>query len=141
MGEFKFYAPVKVRYNETDLQGHVNFGHYFFYFDVGVTEYFEQLGYDYEDMLEDGVDILYAEAHSNYKSPAHWPEVLRVYTRVGHIGQRSVRFEFSVQGENDQREIVTGHIVTVCATAGEFQPANVPDRFRQAIEEFEGHKF
>jgi acyl-CoA thioester hydrolase len=35
---FKFSTPLRVRFNETDLQGHVNFGHYLFYFDVGVTD-------------------------------------------------------------------------------------------------------
>ena len=41
---FKFSTPVKVRFNETDLQGHVNFGHHLFYFDVGLTEYLDAIG-------------------------------------------------------------------------------------------------
>ena len=55
---FKFYATLKVRFNETDLQGHVNFGQYYFYFDVGATEYMEAIGYSYDDMLADGVTYL-----------------------------------------------------------------------------------
>ena len=57
----KFFASIKVRFNETDLQGHVNFGQYYFYFDVGATEYMEAIGYDYATMLKDDVDLLYAE--------------------------------------------------------------------------------
>jgi acyl-CoA thioester hydrolase len=136
--DFNFFAPVKVRYNETDLQGHVNFGHYLFYFDVGLTEYFEKLGYGYQDMLEDGVDILYVESHCKYLSPAHFPEVLNVYTRVAHLGRRSIRFEFKVVAAHDSREVVTGHIVAVSATSGDFQPIEIPDRFRAAVESFEG---
>jgi len=33
---FRFYYPVKVRFVETDAQGHVFFGHYLTYFDVGL---------------------------------------------------------------------------------------------------------
>ena len=48
--------PVKVRFNETDLQGHVNFGHYLFYFDAALIEYLAAIGYDFQALLADGVD-------------------------------------------------------------------------------------
>jgi len=41
---FKFSAPVQVRYGETDMQGHVFFGYYFTYFDVGLVEYLRATG-------------------------------------------------------------------------------------------------
>jgi hypothetical protein len=41
----KFYYPVKVRFVETDAQGHVFFGHYLTYFDVGLTEYMHAIGF------------------------------------------------------------------------------------------------
>ncbi len=39
---YKFFTPVRVRFNETDLQGYTNFGHYLFYFDIGVTDYLKR---------------------------------------------------------------------------------------------------
>jgi len=70
---FKFSTPVKVRFNETDLQGHVNFAQFYFYFDVGLTEYLEAIGYDYSRMVEDGTDMVYVESHCRHRSPARWP--------------------------------------------------------------------
>ena len=134
---FKFYTPVRVRFNETDLQGHVNFGQYYFYFDVGVTEYLEAIGYDHRAMLADQTDFLFAESHCKYKSSAKWPEVLRVYTRVGHLGRRSIRFEFEVRAETDDRLIATGHIVAVTADSASFQSHPIPERMRQAITAYE----
>src|SRR3972149_6479990 len=90
---FKFFAPLKVRFNETDLQGHVNFGQFLFYFDVGATEYHAAIGYDYDRMWAEGIDLLYAESHCNYKSPVKWPEVLNVHTRIAHLGRRSLRYQ------------------------------------------------
>ncbi|MER3515302.1 MAG: hypothetical protein C4310_13665 [Chloroflexota bacterium] len=52
---FHFFTPIKVRFIETDAQGHVNFAHYLAYFDVGLTEYLNALGYSYSNMLADGV--------------------------------------------------------------------------------------
>lgn len=134
---YRFSTPVKVRFNETDLQGHVNFGHYLFYFDLALTDFFEVLGYDYPSMMEDGVDMLFVEAHSNYKSPARWPEVLEVKVRVGEIGRRSVRYEFEITSKTDDRVIATGHIVTVMVKKETWEPCPVPDRLRQAIAAFE----
>lgn len=135
---YKFYSPIKVRYNETDMQGHVNFGHYLFYFDAALIEYLQAIGYDYQDMLKDGTDFLYVEAHSNYKSPAHWPEVLNTYVRVGHVGDRSLRFEFEVHAQEDERLIATGHISVVTVHADNFKLRPVPDRLLKAIQAYQG---
>ncbi len=136
--QFNFYAPVKVRYNETDLQGHVNFIHYYAYFDVGLIEYMEEIRYGYETMLAEGADFLYAESHCEYKSSAKWPEVLRIYTRVAHMGRRSLRFGFKVRAESDQRLIAVGHIAAVTADKDTFEVRPIPERMRQAVERYEG---
>jgi acyl-CoA thioester hydrolase len=135
---FRFSTPVKVRYNETDMQGHVNFGHYLFYFDVGVVEYFEAIGYSYEMMLEEDTDLLYIESHCNYHSPAHWPEVLDIHTRVDHVGNRSLRFRFEVRERSQDRLVATGHIAMVTAYPETFELRPIPGRLREAIRQFQG---
>ncbi len=134
---FKFFTPIKVRFNEADLQGHVNFANYLFYFDVGLMEYMTVIGYDYRTMLAGGVDFLFAEAHSNYKSSAKWPEVLNIYTRISHLGQRSVRFDFEVHAAKDARLVATGHIVAVTAARNSFEPRQIPEGLRRAVAAYE----
>lgn len=135
--QFNHRTPMKVRFNETDLQGHVNFGHYLFYFDIGLTEYFEAIRYEYQNMLEDGTDMLYVESHCDYKSPAKFPEVLDIYTRVADLGRSSIRFEFEIKSQTDDRLVATGHIVTVTVARDTWEPSPVPNRLRGAIEEYE----
>ena len=138
MGEpFKFFTPVKVRFNETDLQGHVNFGHYLFYFDAALTEYLAAVGYDFQALLDDGVDLLSAESHCNYRSPAQWPEVLNIHARIGHFGRRSIRFEFDIRAQKDGRQVATGHIVAVTAERGTWAERKVPEKLRQAVADYE----
>jgi acyl-CoA thioester hydrolase len=138
---FRFHAPVKVRFNETDLQRHVNFSQFYVYFDFGLTEYLEAIGYDYPRMLADGADMLYVESRCRNHSPAHWPDVLLVYTRMGHIGRRSLRFEFEVRAQADKRLVAEGHIAAVTVTRDSFDPWPVPDGLRQAAETFEHTSF
>jgi len=135
---FKFSTPVKVRFNETDQQGHVNFGHHLFYFDIGLTEYMEAIGYSYGRMLEDGADMVYVESHCRYRSPARWPEVLLVHTRLDHIGRRSLRFAFAVVAEADGRLVAEGHIAASTVARASLDPHPVPEGLRRAAEAYEG---
>jgi len=134
---YRFFTPIKVRFNETDLQGHVNFGHYLFYFDAALTDYLQAIDYSYQRMLEAQVDMLYLESHCNYKSPAHWPELLNVHARIGHLGNRSIRFEFDVRAAADGRQVATGHIVAVTVTREGWEPAAIPEALRRAVEAYE----
>jgi acyl-CoA thioester hydrolase len=43
MEKFHFSIPIKVRYCETDMTGHVNNVSYFIYFEQGRVEYLEHL--------------------------------------------------------------------------------------------------
>lgn len=134
---FKFHTPVRVRFNETDLQGHVNFGHYLFYFDVGVTDYLKAIGYSYQQMHDDHVDMLYLESHARYLSSAYFDETLNIHTRIGHIGNSSLRFEFQALATNDGRAVAEGHIAVVIIQHGTRQKIRVPDRLREAVASYE----
>ncbi len=136
--KFKFYEPVKVRFNDTDLQGHVYFGQYYSFFDEGVEAYLAAIDYDYQTMLAvDNTDFLYAESHCTHKSSAKWPDILNVHTRIGHIGRRSLRFEFAIWDEANKRLIATGYIAAVTANSQTYEPHPVPDGMRQAVNAFE----
>ena len=87
--KYKFYHPLRVRYVETDAQGHVFFGNYLTYFDVSLTEYTRSIGYHYPDMVASGVDMYYVEATCQYKGRAIFDDLLHVHTRIGHVGNTS----------------------------------------------------
>jgi acyl-CoA thioester hydrolase len=131
-------TSLRVRFNETDMQGHVNFGHFLFYFDVGLMDYPQAIGYDYQRMLDEDFDMLYAEAKVQYHSRALWPETLDLYTWVGHLGNKSLRFDFEVLARADGREVATGHIVAVIVRRQSLACCRVPDTFRAAIRDFQG---
>lgn len=132
---FRFFTPIKVRFIETDAQGHVNFAHYLAYFDVGLTEYLHALGYSYSDMLAEGVDMVYVRSDCEYRAPAYFEDMLNIYVRAERIGNTSVTYAFQAVKAATGEVAATGHIVTVTIDRVSKQPIRVPDRLREAISD------
>lgn len=137
MSEFNFHTTLKVRFDETDMLGHVSFSHYYSYFDVGLTEYLEAIGCGYAQLRAEGIELVYVESHCNNQSGALWPELLQVWTRVGNVGRTSLRFEFEVIAAADSRKVATGHIVAVVTGADLSGGIPIPKVLRRAITSFE----
>jgi len=138
MEKFKFYYPIPVRFQDTDLQGHVFFGTYFTYFDEGLSAYLRAIGYGYKNLPELGIDLIYVEARCQYKSAAYFEEILHVHTRIAHIGNSSITFEFAIFEEQSDRLVATGQITAVAVAHGTYQTVRVPDPIRQAVQAYEG---
>ncbi|HUW95728.1 MAG TPA: thioesterase family protein [Anaerolineae bacterium] len=135
--KFKFFYPLKVRYAETDAQGHVFFGNYYTYFDESLLEYMRATGYTYQDLLSDGMDFLYLESHCHHYAPAYFDDVLNVHARIGSIGNSSLTFEFSIYKDGSDQLLATGHIIAVNVDGANRQPIPVPEALRKSVEEYE----
>ncbi len=97
MEKFRFFTPLRVRFAETDMQGHVFFGQYLTYFDEALTQYQHAIGMTYADLLAAGVDMFYIRAECDYHSRAFFEETLNVHARVEKIGNSSVTFQFAAR--------------------------------------------
>ena len=138
MGDkFKFHYPIRVRYAETDAQGHVFFGNYYTYFDEALLAYMRAAGYDYHDLLGDGMDLLYAESKCRHHAPAHFDDLLHVHARLGRIGNSSLTFEFSIYKRDSEQLVATGHIIAVNVEQNRRRPVAVPEALRSAVKEYE----
>jgi len=130
---YPFFTHLRVRFNETDAQGHVHFAWYFNYFDIALIEYLRRVGYSYPHMLEAGLDMLYVDSHATYLSPAYFDEELRVHCRAGRIGNTSLRFDFQVFAQADGREVASGEITVVLVHRQSRQKASIPHELRKAL--------
>ncbi len=137
MVKYKFFEPVRVRFVETDLQGHVFFGNYLVYFDEALTRYTHTIGFTYQEFLKAGFDFFYIHSECDYKSRAFFEEVLDIHARVGQIGNSSVTFEFAaIKAKNDE-VVATGKIIAVVVDLKTNKPVRVPDAFREAVARYE----
>lgn len=137
MDKYKFYMPLQVRFAETDLQGHVFFGHFLTYFDEALTGYMHAIRCTYKDLLAAGADLFYIHTECDYQSEAFFEEVLNVHARAGHIGNSSISFEFAAFKERNDELVATGKIVAVTVDPKTKKPMRVPDLMRQAVERYE----
>ncbi len=138
MEKYKFFEPLRVRFAETDLQGHVFFGHYLTYFDDALTSYLGAIGCTYKDLYAAGVDMFYIRSECDYKSRAFFEEVLNVHARVGQIGNSSITFDFGAFKKQNDELVATGKIVAVIIDPVTKKPVRVPEIFRKAVGAYEG---
>jgi acyl-CoA thioester hydrolase len=113
----------------------VNFAQYLNYFDVGLIEYLRAIGFSYQRMSAENVDMLYVDSHASYHAPAHFDDELQIHCCAGKVGNSSVRFDFQIFNKTKNRMTAKGEITVVMADRKTFQKMRVPENFRQALEE------
>src|SRR3989304_510079 len=112
---YPFSTSIKVRFNETDAQGHVNFAQYLNYFDVALIEYLRAIGFSYQRMHNENLDMLYVDSHASYHAPAHFDDALRIHCCAGKVGNSSVRFDFQIFNKTDNRLKAKSEITAMMA--------------------------
>ena len=137
MDKFKFFEPLRVRFQDTDMQGHVYFGTLLTYFDEGLTGYMHALHCSYQDLKDAGVDMFYIHTECDFKSEAFFEEVLNIHVRTGKLGNSSVVFEFAAFKVHNDELVATGNIIAVMVDPQTKKPVRVPEVFREAVALYE----
>ena len=125
-------ATFRVRYHECDQQGHVFNAHYLALFDMTITELWRAHLGGYQSMLDDGIDIVVAEAHVRYLGSARFDDVIEIAVQVSEVGTTSMRTEYGVSRGEDL--LATGWLRHVFVDAGELAKRPIPDRIRALLE-------
>ena len=89
---------IRVRYKETDAQGHVHHSNYLNYFEVARTEMLRSSGKSYRNLEAEGIMLVVVKAVCDYKRGAKYDDILTVDTRlIKAKGTRIVhRYELSL---------------------------------------------
>ncbi|MCP3978928.1 MAG: acyl-CoA thioesterase [bacterium] len=124
---------VRVRYPETDRMGVAWHGHYLAWFEIGRTELMRRLGCPYGE-LEDRDQVFFPviEAGARYLAPARYDDELDVRTRLVHVGNVRVRFEYRLVRAEDDTTLATGFTVHA-ALGGERRPIRLPHELRERL--------
>ncbi len=133
----RFTYPLKVRYADTDAQGHVFFGNYFTFMDEACGGYLAALGFPWKRLAELGLDIFYVDARCSYTGSATFDDWLEIDTRLGRMGNTSFTLECAIYRKGEDQPLASGQITSVVVNPRTRQPQRVPDEIRQAVENFE----
>lgn len=130
MGQI-FSHRLRVRYSECDQQGVVFNGHYLFFYDVALTEFWRAAVCGPEEMVGAGYDLVVAEARIRYREGARFDDLVDVEMPVAHLGTTSmvVRPRFVVGG----RLMADGEVRHVFVDPGSKGKREMPGDVRAAL--------
>ncbi|MBT2582457.1 acyl-CoA thioesterase [Planococcus sp. ISL-109] len=127
---FTFYAPVHVRFSETDMFGHVNNTVPIAYFEYARIEFMKSIGL-MQSWLQKDSDLIpvVADMQVDFVRQVFFDEQLKVYVKVASIGNSSADIHYWVV--NDQQETCftgRGAIVQISKASGKGSPWTAEER-------------
>lgn len=131
-----FIHTMRVRFRDTDVQGHVYFGNYFEFCDEAYSAYMRAIGMPWQELVKSGTDMFYASATCDYLGSARFEDTIHIEARISEIGNTSVTSGFIIR--NEAHEVLARATLTsVCVDPKAREKKRVPDRFREAVARFE----
>ncbi len=134
--EFKFSIDVRVRFSDMDSLGHVNNAAYISYFEEGRVHYFRKL-FDLPRENTSTLGFIVLDMHCNYKSPAFYGEILRVFTKVNWLRNKSFEMAYLVIDTETWRTVAEGSSVLVAYDYATRQTTKISEDVRDVISRFE----
>jgi len=133
----QFFLPLRVRFADTDLQGHVFFGNYFTYMDEAFMAYIDELGFAWQALGEMGLEIYYVDSGCQFQSPSFFGDRLNVHARISNLGNSSQTAAMTVVREAQKKVVATGYIKGVLVDTRTGKPTRIPDAFRTAVANYQ----
>ena len=134
-----FVYTMRVRFRDTDMQGHVYFGNYFVFCDEALGAYMRAAGTPWQKMVERGTDMFYVNATCDYLGSARFEEDVHIETRISKIGNSSFTSSFVIRDTGGDT-LAQASVTSVCVDPNTREKVKVPQRFRDAIIAFEAER-
>lgn len=133
----RFVYSMRVRFRDTDPQGHVYFANYLVFCDEAWGAYMRHIGLPYQDLARYGVDTFYVNARCEYQGSAKYEDDLHIETHVSRIGTSSITTEFTVRNDRGDT-LATASLTSVCVDSATRKVTPVPNAFRDRVSAQEG---
>ncbi|MCG8583122.1 MAG: acyl-CoA thioesterase [Pirellulales bacterium] len=121
--------PIRVRYQETDAQGHVHHATYINYFEQGRVELLRAAGHSYRELEEQGMMLVVVEVNCRYLRPAHFDDVLTLRTSTQKVRGTRIWHHYHVLLDD---EIIVDANTTVACVNRDGRPQRLPQWLRDA---------
>ena len=123
-----FEWPIRVYYEDTDLQGVVYYANYFRYMERARTEWLRSLGVEQDRMLaEQRRYFVVVDTFAEFLQPARFNEMLIATARLTDVTRATFRIEQNVYRESVDGDLLCrGGIKAACVDADTQRPLRVP---------------
>lgn len=127
-----FSHTLRVRYSECDAQGIVFNANWFLFVDVTMTEFWRHTLDGYLSLPKMyGVEVVMAQNGANFRSPAHFDDILKITPKPTKLGNSSLRMEFTV--ERDGELLWEAFAIYVFVDHETLRPVPMPDEVRARL--------
>lgn len=126
-----FAHPLRVRYADTDAQGHVYFANYLTFADEGLSAWMRQLGWCGARCAREQLDFVFADAQVRYRGRALFEDLLQVRVGLVRVGTSSLVTRFEIARSDDV--LADGQLVQVALHAATRAKRAVPAALRQDL--------
>lgn len=128
---FPHFLTIPTRWMDNDIYGHVNNVVYYSYFDTVINAYLiREGGLDIHDGTVIGVC---AESDCKFRASFAFPEDVEAGLRVGHLGNRAVRYEIGLFKQGRAEAAAVGSFVHVFVERASMKAVPIPDQLRKAL--------
>jgi acyl-CoA thioester hydrolase len=130
---------MRVRFRDTDVQGHVYFGNYFEFCDEAYSAYMRAMGIPWQELVKSGTDMFYASATCDYLGSARFEDTIHIEARISKIGNTSITSSFVIRNEASET-LAKAILTSVCVDPTTRAKTRVPERLRRAVAKFQGER-
>ena len=112
-GEWPFSHLQRVRFGDLDAMQHLNNVEFLRFFETARIAYIQQLIPEESPTKRREFGFIFAECHIAYRSPAFFDEDIRTFIRPSELKRSSVKLEFEMRCDADERLVAEGYGVLV----------------------------
>ena len=129
-----FSMVQRVRFGDLDAMQHMNNVEFLRFFETARIDYMRSLMPEHTPTQRRRFGFIFAECHIAYRSPAFFDEDIRTYISPSDLRRSSLRLDFEMRSDADDRLVAEGFGVLVGYDyeAGRTQP--IPEELRARIE-------
>jgi acyl-CoA thioester hydrolase len=134
---YKHFVPVKVRFSDLDVVGHLNNARYQTFLEEARIAYFHDVLRQHKSSLD--FNVVLSKISIDFIKPIEFGDDITVYTRIFNLTANSHEVhQLFVRREKDKTEIVaTAQTVMAAFDYQTKKPTTFPDEYCDTVRSFE----
>ncbi len=126
----KFYIEKRIYYHDTDCGGVVYYANYLKHLEEARTEFCYHKDINLKELSKKGILFVVANLEVNYKAPAYYQDIIRIYTHIEDIRRASLKFIQEIKKDNIT--ILIAKTTWVCV-GNNFKSRSIPEDIKKIL--------
>ena len=126
-----YYIDKKIYYHDTDAGGVVYYANYLEHLEEARFEFCLSKGVSMVESAKEGVIFPVVHFEIDYKSPARYGDVIRIFTEIEKIGFSSIHFLQEIK--RGELTLIKAKTVWACVNES-LKPQAIPDKIKGLLK-------